>query len=130
MSSLTSEELGLLRQESQIWYPDLCDIYRLTPVDDDYGGSQDLQEDLYATNVKCMVEAGSAHEQIIALIGALAIRGEFVITLPAETDVVVTDHLVITTKGNLHLRVQALLSPESFEIDRYVVANRLGEHLV
>lgn len=125
MSSLTSEELSLLRKEAQIWYVDLCDVLRFTAADDAYGGRGDSTPDPVATGVKCSVESGAGHEQTVALIGALQTEAEYIITLPAELDIRVDDQLVITTKGNLTLRVQAVLAPESNEIDRMVIANKL-----
>lgn len=130
---LTSEELGLLREEAQIWYPDLCDLYRGsgTAGGDDYGGyDPDPSEpgDLVATGVKCMVESGAGHVQILQLISAERNFQVFRVSLPADFDVRVGDHLIVTTKANQHLRVQAVLAPESYEVDRMVVANELAPH--
>ena len=131
---LTSTELQLLRQEAQVWYPDLCDIYRgtvSTPGGDDYGGWEDNVEepsDLVYTDLKCMVESGSGHEQILNLLAEARNYQIFRVHLSPDVDVRVGDHLIITSKGAQHLRVQAVLAPESYEIDRIVIANELATH--
>ncbi len=130
---LTSQELDLLRQETQVWYPDLCNIYRGTPTSggDEYGGyDPDPTEpgDLVASDIKCLCESGAGHEQIVNLIAEARNFQIFRVHLPAGTDVRVNDHLIISTQGALHLRVQAVMAPESYEIDRIVVGNELATH--
>lgn len=125
MSSITNEELSLLRDESQIWYPDLCDIYTFTPVDDGYGGHGDDTESLVASDVKCAIESGAGHEQLITLLGLERPDAIYMITLPAEEAIKIGDHIVVTSKGDLSVQVQAVLAPESYEIDRIVVTNEI-----
>lgn len=131
---LTSEELSLLRQEAQVWYPDLCSLYRGTPTSggDPYGGYDPEPTepgDLVLAAIPCLVESGSGHEQILNLFGGGAVNYQiFIIHVPPTVDVRVDDHLIITSKDNQHLRVQAVLAPESYEIDRMVVGNELAPH--
>lgn len=130
---LTSEELDLLREEAQVWYPELCDLYRGSAVSggDPYGGySPDPEEpgDLVMSAIPCMIESGAGHEQIFQLAGAERNYQIFRIHMSPEIDVRVNDHLIITTKDNQHLRVQAVMAPESYEIDRIVIGNELAPH--
>lgn len=130
---LTSEELQLLREETQVWYPDLCNLYRGTPTagGDDYGGyDPDPTEpgDLVQAGIPCMVESGSGHEQILTLLGQEQNFQIFRVHMSPEVDPHVNDHLIITTMGDQHLRVQAVLAPESYEVDRIVIANELATH--
>lgn len=125
--SLTPPELELLQQEAEVWQSDLCDIYRMTSTDDGFGGIGE-EEDVIATGVTCMVDPGSAHVQTITMIGFQRPDTLFIVYLPAEQDIIVSDHIVVTTMENLHLRVQAVMAPETDEIERMVIANNLAEH--
>jgi hypothetical protein len=130
---LTSEELTLLREESQVWYPDLCNLYRGTPTTggDDYGGydpSPSEPGDLVQADIPCMVESGASHEQILILAGEARNFQIFRVHMSPTIDPHVDDHLIITTMGDQHLRVQAVLAPESYEIDRIVIGNELATH--
>jgi hypothetical protein len=129
--TLTDVEVASLRETTERWFTDKCDIYRIAVGDDPYGG-EDETESLVsgATGVECMLESGAAHEQTRAVYGKIVGVQLFTVTLPALTDVRVGDHLLITTQGNLHLRVQAVMDPESWELERRVIGSEEGEHEV
>lgn len=118
---LTTAEIALLRQEVETWLTDLCDLYREMLSDDVYGGQVE-SEALVASGLRCSVQSGVSHEQTVPEISALRNVHVFTVTLPAETDVRVQDNLVITTKGDLKMRVQAVFRPETNELMRPVVA--------
>lgn len=126
--SLTTEELSLLRNEAEDWRPDLCDIYRTTLTNDPYGGHGTSAESQVATGVSCTVETGAGHEQTIQLLGFERPSTLFLIFLPADQDIRVGDHIIVTTKGNQHMEVSAVMAPETHEIERMVVATSLAEH--
>ena len=128
--SLTADELGLLQDEAVVWMPDRCDTFRYTSSDDAFGGRGDETEEPVLTDVPCSVETGAGHEQILASLGIERQTSVYLVALPADTDVRVRDHIVVTTKGNLHLMVQAVMAPETEEIERRVVANSAAEHNV
>jgi hypothetical protein len=107
--------------------PDTCDIYRTVRTDDAYGGETD-DEDVIQTGVKCALESGAAQEQIMLLSDRIRGTQTFTVFLPAGTDVKPEDHLIIISQSNLHLRVQAVMEPESWEIERRVIASEEGEH--
>ena len=128
--SLTTEELSLLQDEAQVWMPELCDVYRFTAADDEYGGHGDETESLVLTNIPCTVETGAGHEQTIQMFSAERAATAFIVYVPAGTDIKVGDHLIVTTKGNEHMRVTAVMAPETHEVERMLIATSLGEHHV
>jgi len=72
-----------------------------------------------------MVESGAAQDQERLFAGAIAEVQVFTVSLPADTDVLVGDHLVVhahDSTDNIHLHIHAVLSPETLEIERRVVA--------
>ena len=128
--SLTTEELFLLQKEATVWQPEVCDIYRLTTTEDDFGGSGAEIETVIATNIPCTVETGAGHEQTIQMFGLERPGTAFIVYVPSGTDVEVDDHLIVKTKGNEHMRVTAVMAPETHEVERMLIANSLGEHHV
>jgi hypothetical protein len=126
--SLSTEELTLLRSEAVVWQPEVCDIYRLTTTEDEFGGSGAQTETVIAASIPCSVEPGAGHSQMIQMLGLERPDTTFIVYLPAGVDVDVNDHLIVTTKGNEHMRVTAVMAPETHEIERMVICNSLGEH--
>lgn len=128
--TLPAEELELLREEVQTWYEDLVDIYEYSIVDDAYGGESPT-EIIHATGIPCLIDSGAAHEQTRAMLGKLVGVQLFTVTLPAGTHTELGWHLTVTTRSNRHLRIQAILYPESLEIERQVIASEeREEHIV
>ena len=127
--SLTIPELALLRQEAEVWQSDLCDIYRVTVTEDNYGGRGESAEVKIASGVSCMVDPGAAHAQTLTMLGLQRPDTLFIVYLPADQDVEVSDHLIITTRGGQHLRVQAVMAPQTDEVERMVIASSLADHI-
>lgn len=140
---INPEELAELRREDEKWFTDFCDIYKVGGAsessesdsddayggtDDDYGGIDDRTETLFQSHVSCMIESSTAHEQTRVVMGVLRETQLFTVTLPALTEINVGDHVIVTTQSNLHLRVQAVLNPESWEIERRVIGSEEGQH--
>jgi hypothetical protein len=125
---LNDEELGLLRGEIIGWMPDLCDVYRITETDDVYGGVSDT-ESLVLSGITCEVQSGVALRQEEIIAEKVQAKQIFTVTLPVGTDVHLEDHLVITSRGDLHLMVQAVFAPESWELETRVVGSVEAEHL-
>ena len=121
----SSTELMALRDEVAGWMPDRCNILRVTQAEDSAGGVEDTETQV-ASAVLCEVQSGVAQEQVHLVGGRLENVQLFTITFPALTDVRVSDHLLITTQANRHLIVQAVVAPESWEIERRVIATTEG----
>lgn len=121
---ITPTELADLREATESWFTDRCDIWRpAVSADDAYGGYGNASADtLVVEDIHCAIESGAEHEQTRALIAKIQSTQVFTVILPAGTDVRLHDHLIITTQGNDRLRVQAVISPESWEIERRVLA--------
>jgi hypothetical protein len=101
---------------------DRFDLYRDSHSDDGYGG-QASSSALVVAGVLCMVQSGAEHEQSQALEGIMVGMHLFTVTMPAELDIRYRDEIVITSKDDLRLRVQAVLDPETREIMRRVIAS-------
>ena len=127
MTGLETEELLLLRTEAEGWFPDVLNISRVTTVDDPFSGSSDDVETLWASGIPCSIESGAALEQTAVIAGKVQGVQIFAVTVPTATDIRVTDKLTITSRNNKELRVQAVMAPESWEIERRVIATELGE---
>lgn len=119
--------MSLLRDETESWYSDTCNIIRRTFADDAYGGEDETVETVIASDVPCFVESTPGREQLAPFLGVLAEEHIFIIYLPPTQDVKLEDHLVLTSRDNLDLRVQAVLAPESLDIELVVAASTLGE---
>lgn len=124
---VTPTELDALRSEVQTWYTDTCDIYRPTITEDAYGGEDETASTLLYSTVPCFLESTPGRDQIAPLIAALREAHIFVVYLPATDDVQIGDDLVITSRDDLRLRVQAVMNPETLDIELIVAASTLGE---
>lgn len=122
--TITDAELADLRLATESWFTDLCDIWRdAAPVDDPYGGSGSTSAGtLVLEDIQCSIESGAEHVQTRALLAKIENVQAFTVTFPALTDVRLGDHLVISTQNADRLRVQAVMAPESWEIERRVIA--------
>jgi len=127
---VTPSELDLLREDVQTWYTDTCDQSRLTKVQDAYGGEDVSVETEIRADVPCFVETTPGRAQLEPLLAAIREEHIYILYLPPTIDVLVGDHFIITSRDNLHLRVEAVMSPETLDIELVVAASSLGEHHV
>lgn len=118
---LTEQELADLRDDATVWMPERSIIYRLTRVDDAYGGEAETEAE-FSSDVPLAIESGAAQEQLEILGDAVIGSQIFTLTFPAGTDVRVTDHVAVLNHGGLDLTVQAVMDPESWEIERRAIA--------
>lgn len=116
------QELGLLREEVEAWFDKTCRIYTVTYEDDEYGGVGG-QTEVEKAVVPCEVIGGVGQNQRLIVSMTEREREYFTVTVPADTDVEVDDHLDIVEDG-LHLVVTAVYGPESLELERQVIAYR------
>lgn len=124
--TITQAELADLRSATESWFTDILDIYRGAVSSDPYGGEGEGAEGLVAQAVPCAIESSAEHVQERALLAIIGDVQAFTVTVPAETDIQVDDRVVLTSRGNDSLRVQAVMAPESWEIERRVIATELG----
>lgn len=125
-SVLSAEELSDLRGATESWFTDTCDIHGHTAgVQDGYGGYSTDPETVKQVGVACTIESGAEHVQTRALLAKIENVQAFAVTFPANTDVAVDDILIITSRANLRLRVEGVMAPESWEIERRVIASQL-----
>jgi len=120
-------ELTELRNEVEGWMPDKADIYRLSSVDDAFGGEIETETEV-ASGISVSLESGASQEQIQTIADKLTGLQLFTVTFPALTDVQAGDHAVITTQNNLHLRIQSVMDPESWELEVRTIGSTEGEH--
>lgn len=122
---LTDREISKLRSDIESWFDLTCSIFKRVGVDDAYGGrtSGHATEATY-TAVPCMVESGGGQDQERLTLAGITEVQLFTVTMPAETDVEVGDHVVIST--GQHLNVRAVMAPESYEFERRVVTTEVG----
>lgn len=124
-------EEAKLRSEVQKWYNDLCSITRETRGADAYGGETEAPA-VIATNVPCDVAAGTNTARPTEVIGGqIEFRQTYTVSLPPGTDVKVHDRITITSRvPNREMIVQAVMTPESWDIELNVVTSLEGEPLV
>ncbi len=123
-----AQELSKLRDEIVGWMPDVCDIHRVTAVDDAFGGQTET-EALVQSDVPCSLKSGAAQEQIMTIADRLTGLQLYTVTFPALTDVQVGDNIEVTTQDDLQLRIQAVMDPESWELERRTIGSTQGEQL-
>lgn len=127
-NTLTQVELTDLRTAISDWGPDRVTIYRKgSRSGDNYGGYGNTGS--YSTiqsNVKCTLESSPKDNQERTIYSLIGDTHAFFVSMPALTDVQIDDKLVVTTQSNLALRVTAVISPESYELERRVLATTLG----
>ena len=124
--SLTARELSLLQEEATVWQPERANVYRATSSDDGFGGSGDTTpDDLVLSNVPVRVETGAGHVQMVVGFGFERPMETTILYFPATTDVRVGDHVTITTKGNAHVRITAVMEPETEEVERMAIGTSL-----
>lgn len=128
---ISSAEEASLRSEVQKWYNDLCSITRETRGVDVYGGETETAG-VIATDVPCDVAAGVNTARPTEVIGGqIEFRQTYTVSLPPGTDIRVHDRIIITSRTpNREMVVQAVMTPESWDIELNVVTSLEGEPLV
>jgi hypothetical protein len=124
---LTQVELADLRGAIDSWNPDLATISRKgASAGDDYGGYGNTGA--YATiqsNVPITLESSPKNDQERTIYSLIGDTHAYFITFPALTDVRIDDKVVVTSQANLTLRVVSVIAPESWELERRVLATSL-----
>jgi hypothetical protein len=123
--TLSIAEMADLRGATESWFMDTANIMRGTPATDAYGGEDPGAEALVQAGVKCSIESGAEHVQDRALLAIIGNTQAFTVTFPANTDVRVGDHIILTSRSNDRLRIQAVMAPESWEVERRTIATEL-----
>ena len=124
---LTVREIQTLRKETEDWMPDLCSILReVADSDDVYGGRGSTTETTVATGVVCLVEPGAGHSQDEAYFAKIEGIQQWAVSVPAGTNVKVGDHLVISSRANLRVRVQAMQAPASYDLEIRLITTETG----
>jgi len=119
------EELTSVRSELTGWMPDVCTISRVNRADDEWGGQEDTDTP-FLQGIRCSIESGAGQEQLEVILDRVRGVQIYTVTFPALTDVRVNDKLIITSQNNLELRVQAVMDPESWELERRAIASEEG----
>lgn len=125
---LTEHEINGLRGAMESWSDATCDIFRVTDTEDVYGGSTRAHSDIpLYSGLPCTVDSGAGQNQEILTLANITEVQVFTVGLPALTDVLIGDHLKVH-KGDedLHLHVRAVMGPESYELERKVIATEVG----
>lgn len=125
---LTAVELADLRQAVTDWNPDRVTISRKgSDSTDDYGGYGNTGGySTVASNVAVTLESSPKNDQERTIYSLIGDTHAFFVTFPALQDVQIDDKIVVTSQSNLTLRVTAVISPESYELERRVLATTLG----
>lgn len=125
---LTNVELADLRGALTSWRPDTASVYRKPASSQDaYGGHGTTSAFALVSSANAVsIESSPSNEQERALMGIIGQVQVFYVTFDYNSDVRVDDKLVITSQGNIELRVRAVVAPESWELERRVAATRLG----
>lgn len=121
-------ELTDLRDAMSSWRPDTASVYRKPSGSADaYGGYGTTSAYVLVSSGNAVsVESSPSNEQERALEGIIGEVQVFYITFGYNLDVQVDDKVVLTSMGNIELRVRAVTAPESWELERRVAATRLG----
>lgn len=122
MPAVTPSELARLRRDfSRDWFVDECQIQRAGLADDGAGGKYETWSTV--ETVHCRRTAPTAGQVLNSLTASRPeTRVDWTIALPAETDVRVTDRLLIN--GGVY-EVEIALD-RTTEIARYVMAFELA----
>lgn len=113
--------VGFLRSRALGHLPDTCQVQRPTVVTS--GDGQATTYPVLAT-VACEVQPqGSAGSEAVA--GGVGVRatGTFLVLLPAGTDVLSTDRIVVTTQSNRVLEVTEV-ETRSNEVLRHLICRQ------
>ncbi len=125
---LTAVELADLRGAINSWNPDRATISRKgADTNDDYGGYGNTGAySTVASNIAVTLDSSPKNDQERTIYSLVGDTHAYFIMFPALTDVRIDDKVVITTQSNLTLRVTAVIAPESYELERRVLATTLG----
>lgn len=93
---------------------DVCDIKRATPTSDGQGGRTTVWATIHAA-VPCSVAPTQVHQSEREIADRLSAQAAWTIAVPANTDVLVTDRVVV---GARTFEVLKVSGARSWEIDR------------
>lgn len=114
-----------MRSELESFFDQRLSTFRGSANDDDsYGGREAGSAVANLTDVPCEVYPGAAHVVDLPDIGQLVNDQTFTVTVAVGTDILKGDKLVITSQGNLTLRVNVVLQPESQQLQMHIIADR------
>lgn len=119
---LNATELASMRATTEEFLPDTCSISRATPSSDSMGGFTSSWANV-ATSVPCRYSPtlpSTSSEQDVS--GKLTSETDWVVTLPYDQDVLVTDRIVI---GSRTLEVVNLDVPRSWQVTKRVSCKEL-----
>lgn len=125
MTSLSQCEIDAMQTAVEGMYDNTLDIYRSASGSTDaYGGHGSASAPtLQYSDIPCEIYPGTAHVVDMPDIGLMADTQMFTITVPLGTDVQKDDIVVITSAGNLRLRVNVVLTPESQAVELRFIAD-------
>ena len=117
---LSAQELASMQAACNAFLPGTAIVQRVTLVSDGMGGYTPTPTNI-GTAICRVTPAGAGAEKLVA--EKLTSLNNWVVTLPATTDVTTKDKLVI---GARTLEVQAVLAPRSWEVTRRVIASEVS----
>lgn len=122
---LNDEQITSMRETLNRSLPEMAVIYRLTRTDDTSGGTTETLE--AGDPIECRVAplgggVGAAMAESL-IVGRVGTADSWMVTFPADTDVRLTDSLIVL--DDRPLEVVAVLAPRSWELSRRVVCVEL-----
>lgn len=113
---ISADELAEMRTNADGTLPDVCDILRVVSVSDGQGGGTMSWSPVHA-DVPCSVAPTQVHDWERPVASRVSSQSGWTITVPAGTDVKVTDRVQV---GVRLFDVAKVSGPRSWEIDRQV----------
>jgi hypothetical protein len=120
MRAFTADELARMRATAQSSMFDSCAVTRLTQASDGAGG----QTETWATvaTVACRVTPQVIRGRDLDIAERIAMSQQFIITVPAGTNVLVSDRIV---SGGVTYEVVSAGAPHTLETGRQVTVNKV-----
>ena len=125
MPILTTSELARLRTDIAALLPDLCNVFRPTLTNTSYGGTTYPLTQIN-TAVPILLAVARPGNKLfgysfiqqgkVADPERIASEAGYQITLPQSVDIKQDDVLIVTSLGNLRLRIVAVVLTESLQV--------------